>query len=134
MLAKKNKDESKIKTLLDRFIEIEDLRTKEDRIFEDKLKKLRDEASKEIKLNEKHQPKSEVIGSKEWNLSSKPNKQSIYSHYASKYNIPYSNGKVKKTIEELVRDIHAYEMKHRDKIVKGKIIDPVTGTYGLYIN
>ena len=57
----------------------------------------------------------------------------VYIHYAKKYGIPYSSGNHKKTLEEIIKDIHSYEMKNRDLIIKKRQIDPMTKTYGLYI-
>ena len=77
--------------------------------------------------------KSEIIGAKEYVRDEAPSKLRVYTHYAKKYGIPYTTGNHKKTLEEIVRAIHEYEMKNRDKIIARREIDPLTKTYGLYI-
>lgn len=129
------------KTVYDVYHDIEKKKEKEDRWFEDKLKKIRDE-TRQVLLDEdthaikyltKNQQRSQIIGAKEYVSKEQPKKEKIYSYYARKYGIPYGDGVHKKTLADLVRDIHTYEMKHRDDIISKRELDPVTKTYGLYI-
>lgn len=128
-----NKQDKTVMSMLDRFKEIEKEKEKKDLWFEDKLKALRAETRKVVKLEEKNQPKSTIIGAKEYSKDTAPDKIRVYMHYAKKYGIPFVREGHKKTIENVVREIHKYEMEHRGEIIKRGVIDPVTKTYGLYI-
>lgn len=129
------------KTVYDVYREIEKKKEKEDSWFEERLKKIRDETRQALldddayakKYLTKNQAKSEIIGAKEYVRDVAPDKMKVYTHYARKYGIPYMSGTMKKSLADLVRDIHTYEMKHRDDIINKKVLDPVTKTYGLYI-
>lgn len=137
---KKEQLDNENKTLLEAFIEKQKKQEKDDNWFEEKLRKLRED-TRELFLTEeeyakkyltKDQSKSQIIGAKEY-IQKAPDEMKVYSHYARKYGIPYVKDKHKKTLADLVRDIHTYEMKHRDEIIRKKVLDPVTKTYGLYI-
>ena len=134
------------KTLLDAYRDIQARQKKEENWFEDKLRKLREQTYQVIKETEeetakayadkyltKNQGKSEIIGAKEYVRDEAPDKLKVYTHYARKYGIPFVQDRHKKTLEQIVRDIHAYEMKNRDDIIKRRQLDPLTKTYGLYI-
>jgi hypothetical protein len=54
-------------------------------------------------------------------------------HYAEKYNIKFSNGFGKKSFKELVKEIHAYEMRNIKKLKKLGL-DKKYHEYGMYIN
>ena len=110
MLTKKFDNSNK--TLLERYVDLEEKRNKEERWFDEKLDALRDEARQEIKLQTKYQPRSQIIGAKEWSMHTKaPDPSLVYSHFALKYGIPFSSGNHKKTMSELVREINEYEIK-----------------------
>lgn len=130
------------KTLLDAYRDIQARQKKEENWFEEKLKKLRDETREIVSKTEeeygekyltKNQAKSQIIGAKEYVRDEAPDKLKVYTHYARKYGIPFVQDKHKKTLEQIVRDIHSYEMKNRDDIIKRRELDPLTKTYGLYI-
>ena len=133
--------EKPVRTLLEAYSDIIKQKERDDRWFEDKVKALRQQ-TKEIFLDEdeqarkyltKNQSKSEIIGAKEYRKDEAPDKMRVYIHYAKKYGIPYSIGTHKKTLEDIIKDIHAHEMKYRDLIIKKNQLDPLTKTYGLYI-
>ncbi len=134
------------KTLLEVYKDIQKRQQKEEDMFEEKLRKLREQTYQVIKETEeetakayadkyltKNQTKSQIIGAKEYVRDEAPDKLKVYTHYARKYGIPFVQDKHKKTLEQLVRDIHTYEMQHRDEIIRGRQLDPITKTYGLYI-
>jgi hypothetical protein len=133
--------EKPVRTLLEAYSDIIKQKERDDRWFEDKLKLLRQQ-TKEVILNEeqhankyltKNQLKSEIVGAKEYVKDTAPDKLRVYTHYAKKYGIPYTTGNHKRTLEEIVRAIHEYEVKNRDKIIASRVLDPITKTYGLYI-
>lgn len=139
--GRKLNKEKPVRSLLEAYGDIIKQKERDDRWFEDKLKMLRQQ-TKDVILNEeqhaekyltKHQRRSEIIGAKEYVRDEAPNKLRVYSHYAKKYGIPYVSGTHKKTLEEIVRAIHEYEMKNRDKIIARRELDPLTKTFGLYI-
>lgn len=130
------------KTLLEVYKDIQERQRQEERWFEEKLRKLRDETKQIIMQDEeefakkyltKNQAKTEIIGAKEYSRDEAPDKLKVFYHYARKYGIPFSVDRNKKTLEQLVNEIHAYEMKHRDDIIRKRVLDPLTKTYGLYI-
>ena len=132
MLTKKFDNSNK--TLLERYVDLEEKRNKEERWFDEKLDALRDEARKEIKLQTKYQPRSQIIGAKEWSMHTKaPDPSLVYSHFALKYGIPFSSGNHKKTMSEVVREINEYEIKNLHALTKRGELDPITNTIGLYI-
>lgn len=146
MLERGKKVLAENKTLLEAYRDIQAKQQKEDRWFEEKLKKLRDETQQVVKQTEeeqmkdyaeryltKNQAKSQIIGAKEYVRDEAPDKLKVYTHYARKYGIPFVQDRHKKTLEQIVRDIHSYEMKNRDEIIKRRELDPLTKTYGLYI-
>jgi len=133
--------EKPVRTLIEAYSDIIKQKERDDKWFEDKVRALRQQ-TKEVFLSEeqhankyltKEQSKSQIIGAKEYRRDDAPDKMRVYIHYAKKYGIPYSSGNHKKTLEEIIKDIHAYEMKNRDLIIKNRQIDPMTKTYGLYI-
>ena len=133
--------EKPVRTLLEAYSDIIKQKERDDRWFEDKVKALRQQ-TREIFLDQedhankyltKNQRKSEIIGAKEYRKDEAPDKMRVYIHYAKKYGIPYSIGTHKKTLEDIIKDIHGYEMKNRDLIIKKNQLDPLTKTYGLYI-
>jgi hypothetical protein len=139
--GKRLNKEKPVRSLLEAYSDIIKRKEHEDRWFEDKLKLLRQQ-TRDIILDEeqhankyltKNQLKSSIIGAKEYIRDEAPNKMKVYSHFAKKYGIPYVSGNHKRTLEEIVRAIHEYEMKNRDKIIARRELDPLTKTYGLYI-
>lgn len=127
------------KTLLDRIKDIEREEQERSNWFEEKLKALREETKKVISeethtsMLTRNQPKSTIIGAKEYRPEEENKRLAIYHHYAKKYKIPYVVEGRKQNLKDVVKAIHAYEMKNRDKIIKEKRLDPVTKTLGLYI-
>lgn len=128
-----NKQDKTAKSLLERSQEIQKENEKKDRWFEDKLKALREETRKVVRLETKNQPKSTIIGAKEYRTDNAPDKSKVYLHFAKKYGIPFVREGKKKTLENVVREIHKYEMEHKSDIIRKGVIDPVSKTYGLYI-
>ncbi len=75
-------------------------------------------------------PDEELIGS----LKATPSVvgYSTYAHFAKKYKIPLTTEGKKKTMNELSKSIHKYELKNKNRIYKSGV-DSNTGSYGLYI-
>jgi len=138
--GRKLNKEKPVRSLLEAYSDIIKQKERDDKWLEEKLRLLRQQ-TKDVILNEeqhaklltKNQMRSEIIGAKEYVRDEAPSKLRVYSHFAKKYGIPYSTGTHKKTLEEIVRAIHEYEMKNRDRIIAGRQLDPLTKTYGLYI-
>jgi len=142
MLEKGSLPPRENKTLLEAYQDLERQRKQKETWFDEKLRALRKDKRDVFYENPeayglahltKNQMKSEIIGAKEYQKDTAPNKQMVYAHYAKKYHIPYTVEGKKKTMEQLVRDIHKYEMTHQAEIISRKVLDPVTKTYGLYI-
>ena len=138
--GRKLNKEKPVRSLLEAYSDIIKQKERDDKWLEEKLRLIRQQ-TKDVILNEeqhaklltKNQMRSEIIGAKEYVRDEAPSKLRVYSHFAKKYGIPYSTGTHKKTLEEIVRAIHEYEMKNRDRIIARREIDPLTKTYGLYI-
>jgi hypothetical protein len=131
------------KSLLDAYKEIQEKQRKEEDWFEEKLRKLRKQTYQVIKETEedtaksyadkyltKNQAKSKIIGAKEYVRDEAPDTLKVYTHYARKYGIPFTHDNHKKTLEQIVRDIHSYEMKNRDEIIKRRQLDPCRSPVG----
>lgn len=88
---------------------------------------------KKMKAEEKIMRPSDIIGiGKTGGKEDKPDVKNKHIHYAKKYKIPFEAEGVKRTYEEMLRAIKAYEEANIYNIIK-RGIDPKTKEYGMYI-
>lgn len=98
------------------------------------LIKEKDRGLKKNILGEYVQPQFDIKGSKEYEPpeTAREIQYKLYWYYAKKYKIQLHKDGHKKTARELALDIHKYEMRNINRIVK-KGIDKNTGQLGMYI-
>lgn len=135
--------EPKVKvTLLDIGERIQREQDKAEKVFEEKLKTIRQEGlklarqyrtAKDIKKEEKIMKPSDIIGiGKTGGKEDKKEIKNKHIHYAKKYGIPFEVDGVRRTYEDLLRAIKAYEEANIYNIIRSGY-DKKTEEYGMYI-
>jgi len=117
---------------------------KAQRQYEDKLYEIRKKGielarqyklkdAKKTKEEEKIMRPSDIIGiGKTGGKEDKKEVKNKHLHYAKKYGIPFEKDGVRRTYEDLLRAIKAYEEANIYNIIK-RGLDSKTGEYGMYI-
>jgi hypothetical protein len=90
--------------------------------------------SKEDKKEKKIMRPSDIIGVGKTGLADedKPKVKDKHIHYAKKYGIPYEVGGYRRTYEDLLRAIRAFEEANVNNIMRAGL-DKKTKEYGMYI-
>jgi hypothetical protein len=113
------------------------------RQYEEKIKTIRQKGietarqyrtSKEVKKEQKIMRPSDIIGVGKTGIADedKPKVKDKHIHYAKKYGIPFEVNGYRRTYEDLLKAIKAYEESNINNIMK-KGLDKKTKEYGMYI-
>jgi len=116
---------------------------KAEKVFEEKLKRIREEGiklarqyrtRKDVKKTEKIMRPSDIIGVGKTGKADedKPEVKNKHIHYAKKYGIPFEVNGIRRTYEDLLRAIRAYEETNIYNIMRVGV-DSKTKEYGMYI-